>query len=216
MGKKSKAVKTLLIGGSVLMAYSRVRPKLLVTGASLVEATQPLPGDSFIPSPAYRSTRAVDVKATPAEIFPWLAQLGRNGTGFYGADHLTNAAVPSAAYLRPELSAPYVGEKLDFDEKILELVPDSYIVYGGTDLRSFFGTPMEQTTLILLRPLDAQTTRMIIRVRGYVYGIAAPLLNRLYEVVDYLNGSAQIKNIPARVESLKTLSGNKPTPHHAG
>ena len=41
------------------------------------------PGDELVPSPRYVYNRAVTVHATPAEIYPWLVQMGAERGGMY-------------------------------------------------------------------------------------------------------------------------------------
>lgn len=47
------------------------------------EVAAPMPGDDLIRAPDVVMDRAFDLPAPPAEVFPWLAQLGRRRGGWY-------------------------------------------------------------------------------------------------------------------------------------
>ena len=55
------------------------------SGATDEEVAARLPGDAIVAAPMWRSTRAVTVRAEPADIWPWLAQMGfpRFRAGWY-------------------------------------------------------------------------------------------------------------------------------------
>jgi hypothetical protein len=48
-------------------------------------------------------------------------------------------------------------------------------------------------------------TRLLVRTRGYTYGPLGPLYNLAYEIVDYLQGVAQLENIRQRAETTASL-----------
>jgi len=170
------------------------------------ESTRPLPGDDLIASPNFEMTRAISIDAAPEAVWPWIAQIGRNGTGFYGLDMLTNQGVPSAAYLRSDLPTPQKDEVLDGGLRILGIDPERYLLYGGFDLPTPTGDTTERTTLLLLERSENNKTRLLVRTRGYTYGIFGPVYNLFYELADYWHGMAQLKNIRQRAETLAQLS----------
>ncbi len=55
---------------------------------------------------------AVTIGAPPAEVWPWLLQMGCNRAGWYSWDRLDNGGVPSAQDLHPEWHALSVGDRL--------------------------------------------------------------------------------------------------------
>ena len=73
-----------LAGIGALIAYRRMRPRLLNWGATEFEVTRDLPFDEVIPDPTYVTTRAVTIDAKPSDIWPGLVQMGdRPRGGFY-------------------------------------------------------------------------------------------------------------------------------------
>ena len=188
--------------------YFSVRPRMLWTGTRLDERGRSFPGYDLIPAPNLQATRAVDIDAPPETVWAWIAQMGRDGSGYYGLDSLSNGGVPSVAYLRKDLTAPQQGAAMDNAYHILALEPNELLLYGAFDLPIPPGETMERTTLIWLEPLPNGTTRLLIRTRGYTYGLFGVLYNLYYEVVDTLHGTAQLRNIKQRAEVLTRLQSS--------
>jgi hypothetical protein len=68
-----------LAGGALaaeVAAYLLWRPRMLRWGATVGEASGPLPGDDRTPHPRVQSTRAVTIDAPPEQVWPWLLQMG--------------------------------------------------------------------------------------------------------------------------------------------
>jgi len=188
--------------------YFLVRPQLLRARTGPGEADCELPGDDLIASPNFQVTRGIDIDAPPDTVWPWIAQIGRDGTGFYGADRLTNRGIPSAAYLRQDLPALQIGSSLDNGARVLKAEPNRLLLVGGFDLPSPLGLTTERITLFLLQAGTqrfAEGTRLLIRTRGYTYGMFGPIYNLMAEIGDYLNGVAQLENIRRRAETLTRL-----------
>jgi hypothetical protein len=185
--------------------YFYLRPQMLKAGTRSGEALRELPGDELIPAPNFQVTRAIDINAPPEMVWPWVAQLGRDGSGFYGLDSLTNQGVPSVAYLRQDLPVPQAGSALDAGYRLLSVEPDHFLIYGAFDLPTLLGETMERTTLILLEPAASHGTRLLVRTRGYTYSALGPLYNLFYEVFDYFQSMAQLDNIRQRAETMARL-----------
>lgn len=56
------------------------------------EAARALPGDERVPDPLVTQTLAVTIDARPAEVWPWLAQIGQERGGMYSYELLENIA----------------------------------------------------------------------------------------------------------------------------
>src|SRR5579862_6787464 len=84
------------LGAGYLMV---VRPKMLSAGATMDEVERPLPGDEVIVTPNFQATRAININAPVEIVWPWIAQMGRDTTGFYALDSISNRGLPSAAYI---------------------------------------------------------------------------------------------------------------------
>lgn len=62
-----------------------LRRRVLTWGATLQEIAAELPGDELLPDTELVSTRAIQIDAAPAAVWPWLVQMG-SGRG--GALHV--------------------------------------------------------------------------------------------------------------------------------
>ena len=79
------------------------------------------------------------------------------------------------------------------------------LLYGSFDQSTPLGNVIERTVLVLLEPQPDGTTRLIVRTRGYTYGMFGPLYNLIYEVIDYFQGMMQLDNIRQRAETAASL-----------
>ena len=89
-----------------------VRPRLVRWGASDEEVTRAYPGADLIPDGTRASTMAVTIGASPAEVWPWLVQMGGDRAGWYSWDRLDNGGHPSAREVHPEWQHLSVGDWL--------------------------------------------------------------------------------------------------------
>ncbi|MFC5262679.1 hypothetical protein ACFPJ1_11240 [Kribbella qitaiheensis] len=69
--------------------FSRLyRPWHLRWGSTDAEVDATLPGDEIVDEPTFAATRAVTIDAPPADVWPWIVQLGFNRAGWYSYDLL--------------------------------------------------------------------------------------------------------------------------------
>src|ERR1700693_4344062 len=73
-----------------IAATTFARARQLRWGASAQECDASLPGDDLIVSPDLTATRAITVRASAGQVWPWIAQLGQGRGGFYSYDFLEN------------------------------------------------------------------------------------------------------------------------------
>jgi hypothetical protein len=107
----ARTAATLL--GVCAAAYALVvRPRLLRWRATDEEVREAYPGADLIPGGHRTATMAVTIDAPPAEVWPWLLQMGCNRAGWYSWDRLDNGGNPSAQALHPEWQALSVGDRL--------------------------------------------------------------------------------------------------------
>lgn len=76
---------------AAVVAYSDVvRPWLRTWGASRDEVGGTFPGDDLV-ADRYRTTHAVTIASPPADVWPWLVQMGYRRGGWYSYDRLERA-----------------------------------------------------------------------------------------------------------------------------
>ena len=163
-----KCLGMLVLFGLLLGTYwLAIRPGQLHWGATPAEVARDMPGDEVVQQPTFKATRAVTIRGTPEEIWPWLIQMGYGRAGFYGYDLLENLGSPSglrsADRIIPELQGLAVGDAFPIfpgaTMQVQILDPGrTWVLVGGP---SFSNMAFTWT----LDPLDAGHTRLIMRVQ---------------------------------------------------
>jgi hypothetical protein len=200
-----------LIAGAFYFFF--IRPQLLKWGSRLGESQRRLPGDELIPQPNAQSTRAIDIDSPPEAVWPWLAQMGRDRTGWYALDAIDNDNIPSATVLRQDLPAPQAGMALDHGYHVMDVVPNRLLLIGGYDLPNSLGTASDVSILYLLERKPDGSTRLLIRMRAYSYGTAGQFYNLVYEPVEFLMTYRQLEGIKTRAETMAHLESPAPLEH---
>jgi hypothetical protein len=86
-GFKAAAFGAGIAGGAALSVYVlAVRPWQMRWGATDAEVQRAMAGDELVGNPIHVTTRAVTIRAKPAEVWPWLVQMGYGRGGMYSYD----------------------------------------------------------------------------------------------------------------------------------
>ncbi len=100
---------------NVWAGLNRLRELPWRSGASDTEVAARLPGDELVPDATVSIDRAVTLAATPAEVWPWLAQLGKHRAGWY-LPRRVEAVLPRSRralrHLDPAWQSVSVGEQV--------------------------------------------------------------------------------------------------------
>jgi hypothetical protein len=166
-----------------------------------------MPGDDLLPWAQYRTTRAITIDVTPAEVWPWLIQVGYRRAGWYAGDLLDNFARPSVRRIVPELQEIRVGQWLSMVPKPSER---SAFVVDSFDEPSWllWRTPNRSWAWRLI-PLDGRRTRLVTRMRT-VYEWRRPLVLVtvvLMECADFAMMRRMLRGIRDRAEAPRSLAG---------
>jgi hypothetical protein len=113
------------LGRSVVVAfvlgvlYVRfVRTPVLTWGATDAEAAARLPGDELLENAEGIATRAIEIDAPPAAVWPWIAQMGpspRGGAYTYDwIENLLGLDMHSADRVLPEFQNPELGDTIGY------------------------------------------------------------------------------------------------------
>ena len=138
-----------------------VRPWHLKWGATNDEVKMTLPGDELVEHPKLNATHAITINAPIEKVWPWLLQIGQNRGGFYSyawLENLFGCDMHNADRIVPEWQELKVGDEVWLHPKapplrVLQIEPERAIV-------------LEKCWGFFLRPIDENTTRLIIRGRG--------------------------------------------------
>ena len=186
-----------------------IRPTYLRWGTTAEERGAPLPGDNVLsPDARYRVDHAITINAPASAVWPWLVQLGQDRGGFYSYDWLERAfgvGIRNAERIHPEwqhravgdtvyaTQASYFGGKLGkVGWRVSALEPERVLV-------------LEKWGAFVLRPLDDNTTRLIIRTRepgtvGVAGLVFSPFSVFVFEPAHFIMQRAMLRGIRDRAE----------------
>jgi hypothetical protein len=209
-------LKATLTATTVATAVYLARRTSLSWGAAPDELTMPLPGDDVISEPDLVATRAISIRATPEEVWPWLAQIGHKRGGFYSYDALENLVglgIHSADEILEEFQDIAVGDTIHLAEPVALTVSTAtpgkaLVIVGipeedGQSISEAAGAPPMPYTFswafVLLPRVDG--CRLVIRERyGYSAGWA-PLMVEPVEWVSFLMTQRMLRGIRDRAQA---------------
>lgn len=152
-----------------------VRPWHLRMGSTKDEVQRSLPGDELVPNPKFVWNQAITINASAAEVWPWLVQIGNQRAGWYSWDAIhrllgvagsVDDPRGSANRIIPELQNLEVGDEIRMMPEdmgapgytVVSIEPDQALVTHIDDENAV-------SWVWVLDPLDAETTRLIVRFR---------------------------------------------------
>jgi proline iminopeptidase len=192
-------------------------------GASEAEFDRTLPGDEFVPRPKSQIHCAIDIEASPGQVWPWFVQLGCQRGGWYSYDLLDNGGVPSAESILPEFQHLEVGEVVkavpngSFGFPVAAIDSGVALVLAGT-LDTTTGKPADPNDPALsvyfsgdqtfyLESLEDGKTRLTFRMR--IDWNSTTMNNLAYrgivEPVSFVMGRKMLLNIRRRAERAQPM-----------
>ena len=189
----------------VLITAPLYRRWHLKWGATDDEVDGRLPGDARIAKARYRSTRAITIHAAPAEVWPWLVQVGCNRAGFYSNDLLDNLGRPSATTIVAAFDRLAVGQWVPMSPAAIPtdrtaLTVDSFVVDEW-----LLWVKSDSTWVWRLTPTSSGDTRLVARIRAsydWKHPAKALVGVLLMEFGDFAMLRRMLRGIKQRAESL--------------
>jgi hypothetical protein len=89
-----------------------LRPRMLRAGATEDEMRRPSRASGIIRDAKRGSTMATTIDAPPAEVWPWLVQMGCGRAGWYSWDRLDNGGRRSAETIHPEWQSILLDQRI--------------------------------------------------------------------------------------------------------
>ncbi len=165
-----------LIGWHVV-ATPFIGRRRLRWGTIGTEATDPLPGDELVPQPKWSNTLAITVDASPADVWPWIAQLGQGRGGFYTyqtLENLVGCQITNTTEILPEHQQPVVGDSIYLaagaPPLTIEIVdPPRALVLFGSPADVDGGIRGKSTWQFIIKPGSGSSSRLLVRAR-YEFG----------------------------------------------
>jgi hypothetical protein len=154
----------------IALYFLCLRDMQMTWGATDEDVNRPMMGDELLVDPEMNATRAVEINATPEEIWPWIVQMGYGKGGFYGFDNLDNGRVPSVDSILLEHQDLQVGDSIaggEYKGELFQILAVADMDPGKEMLWVFLkGTPWGGATWSWgLYPIDSERTRLVTRLR---------------------------------------------------
>jgi len=192
---------TLGLLAAVGAAYARwLRQPVLTWGATDEEAAGRLPGDDLLEAADGVATRAIDVDAPAAAVWPWLAQMGpspRGGAYTYDwIENLLSLDMHSVDRVLPEFQHPQVGDTIGYGPnrmRVERVEPERVLAWRSEDGNWVW-------TFVLAE--HDGTTRLISRNRFRLPSLAARLGMLPMEPASLVMEHKMLRGIKERAERL--------------
>lgn len=176
-------------------------------GATDQESEEPLPSDDLIPNADLTATRAITIRTSADQVWPWIAQLGQGRGGFYSYDFLENLVgcdIHSADRIVPEWQDVGVGDEVRFAPEVGLAVASleqgrSLVLRGGVPIGNT-PPPYDFTWAFVLRDEPDKTTRLIVRERYTYTRPWARLIVEPTEVLSFVMSQKMLRGIKERAE----------------
>jgi protein-S-isoprenylcysteine O-methyltransferase Ste14 len=208
--------RTALISWALAAAFclyvGALRPWHLGWGATAAEMSRALPGDDLVQAAQFRSTRAIDIKAAPDKVWPWLAQLGWDKGGLYSYEWLENlfgCQMKNADQIVPAWQNVQVGDAFRMDRRIpalkvaLAQPPHALVIYGGPDPGAAPAPGLPRVAWqFVVEPASGGGSRLIVRWKSALPpGFAMELFNKtLLEPVHFMMEERLLRGVKERAE----------------
>lgn len=223
-GAVPRKARLPLLGAALALAagyyWFPVRRWMGRWGATPDERARVMPGDAVIANPTHSYTMAVTVNALPADIWPWLMQIGYRRGGLYSYDWLDRLFGfldrPSATRILPEFQQLAVGDKILW-MRPSRIVPRQELTVAVLEpLRAlalaYQGMGMEWVWQFGLYPLDSDRTRLVSHSTERVPNtIAARVGMLIMEPAAFIMTRRMLLNLKERAEALRA-SAQSPAP----
>jgi hypothetical protein len=174
-------------------------------GATACELTDAIAGDAAVRRPNYTATLAITIEAPPANVWPWLVQLGYRRGGLYSYDWLDRLFGfldrPSTDRILPEFQQLKIGDTIPIGRgaqwPVIGLEPQRSLVMGGTENGSAWSWAFE------LQPLTLNRTRLVSRNRVRMpRTIGSSLFMLFLEPAAFLMTRRMLCGIKRRAEAM--------------
>ena len=184
--------------------YSRfVRTPILNWGATKEEASAALPGDELLEDADGIATRAIEIDAPPAAIWPWLAQMGpapRGGAYTYDwIENLLGLNMHSVDLVLPEFQHPQIGDTIGYGSNLMrvEVVEPEHVLAWRSEDGNWAWTFIIKS--------DDGSSRLISRNRFRLPTLVARLGMAVMEPASLIMERKMLRGIKQRAETLDRL-----------
>ena len=191
--------------GLAAVYFRLLRKPILTWGATDAEASAVLPGDELLEEADGIATRAIEIDAPPAAVWPWIAQIGpspRGGAYTYDwIENLLGLQMHSVDRILPEFQQPQVGDTIGYGSNHMRLErvePEHVLAWRSEDGNWVW-------TFILHEPRNG-STRLISRNRFRLPNLTARLGMLAIEPASLVMEHKMLRGIKQRAERIASNS----------
>jgi hypothetical protein len=207
------------VAGAAAAYLLVARPLQLGWGATDRESGESLTGDELLAHADLTATRAITIRASADQVWPWIAQLGQGRGGFYSYDLLENLAgcdIHSADRIVPEWQDIAAGDEVRLAPELALVVASvelgrSLVLRGGIPLGNA-APPYDFTWAFALQDAPDATTRLLVRERYAYTRPWARLVVEPAEAVSFVMSEKMLRGIKVRAERTARLDLGRPSP----
>ena len=182
-----------------------LRRPVMTCGATPAEASGRLPGDELLEEADGVATRAIDVDAPPAAVWPWIAQMGpkpRGGAYTYDwIENLLGLNMHSVDRVLPEFQRPRAGDTIAYGKNRMrvERVEGEHVLAWRSEDGNWVWT-------FVLEPQNG-STRLVSRNRYRLPTLAARIGMLPIEPASLVMERKMLRGIKQRAERLAAMTG---------
>jgi len=189
-----------------------IRPLYLRWGTTAEERSAYLLGDELVPNARYRVDHAITIHAPADSVWPWMAQLGQDRGGFYSyawLERLIGDDIHNANRIHPEWQQRIAGDTVFAAQADYLGGRFGHAGWRVTAVEPGRGLYLDKWGAFVLRPIDSNTTRLIIRSRGagtptIAMVVLSPLNVFVFEPAHLIMQRAMMRGIRDRSEAAPT------------
>jgi hypothetical protein len=196
-----------LLAGAVCIGGALARRRMAHWGATGAEARGELPGDELVPRPDVTATRAITVHAAPADVWPWIVQLGQGRGGFYSYDFIENLLgfdIHNADRIVADWQLIDVGMQVRLAAEVALTVaivePRRAMVLRGAVPMGRAPVPYDFTWAFVLCGAPDGTTRLVVRERYGYLRWWAPAIVEPAALISFVMSRQMLRGIRERAE----------------
>lgn len=205
----------VIVAVLIIVYIYPVRGWINTWGATESEVNATLFGDDILKVSQGQTTRAITIHAPATYIWQWLIQIGQGRGGFFSYDWLENLFgldIHTIKEIVPAYQNLNVGDEIRFGKNgpiylVAALEPQHALILRMPDQETrAFPDPnapnyYDATWGFILRPMDANTTRLIIRGRGATNTRMGRLMNEIIAPITFIMEQKMLRTLKSLAES---------------
>jgi len=194
-----------IVAAAAVVYHRLLRRAILTWGATDAESDARLPGDELLEEADGIATRAIDIDAPAAAVWPWIAQMGpapRGGAYTYDwIENLLGLGMHSVDRVLPEYQSPAVGDTIAYGAnrmRVARVEPGRVLAWQSEDGNWVWTFVLEE---------NGSTTRLISRNRFRLPALAARIAMLPVEPGSLVMERKMLRGIKERAEALSATRG---------